>query len=154
MATSKPGLSLEQRKAHLKKLLHVGRRELGMDEETYRALLVGISKSPERNSSAVLSLQELDLALDRMKAAGFRVKKAGGGRKPATDPLARKVRSLWLQLRDLGALRDPSEAALCKWVEGEIGVADLSWLTSHQAHQVIERLKRWVSRVEVSHGQG
>lgn len=145
------GMSLEQRKARLKKLLHVGRRELGMDEDTYRALLVSVSRDNDRSSSSDLTLQELDLALDRMKASGFKVRKTGGSRRQASEPLARKIRSLWLSLRDAGALRDASESALNHWVEGQTGVADLAWLSAAQSHQCIEQLKKWLARVEVPH---
>lgn len=147
MATTK-GATVQERKLRLIKLLHVGRRELGMDEDTYRQLLAGITRDATRNSASQLTLQELDLVLDRMKAAGFKVRKAGSQRKQADHPMARKIRSLWLTLRDLGALRDASEKALNSWVEGETGVADLAWLNNHQAHLVIERLKKWVNRVE------
>lgn len=149
MTTQKAkGMSGPARKQHLKTLLHVGKKELGMDEETYRLMLVGVSKDPQRNSSSLLSLQELELAVDRMKASGFKVRATKKDRPQAGDDQSKKIRSLWLQLHDLGSVRDPSEKALASFVLGQTQVADLHWLSSKQAGALIERLKRWVARVQ------
>lgn len=149
MAESKSS-TVQERKQRLIKLLHVGRRELGMDEDTYRQLIANVTRDPARNSSAQLTLQELDLVLDRMKAAGFKVRKGGHQRRQAEHPTARKVRSLWLTLRDRGALRDASETALNRWVLGETGIEQLAWLDDAQTHLVIERLKKWIKRLEAA----
>lgn len=147
MPEQKPS-SVAERKNRLKKLLHVGRRELRMDEDTYRALLVSISKDPKRTSSAQLTLNELDQALDRMKAGGFKVRAARADRPQDKHATSRKIRSLWLSLRDLGALNDPSEKALAAFIKNQTGVEDLAWLDGAQAAKVIESLKKWVKRVE------
>lgn len=144
------GLSVEDRKKRLKQLLHIARGQLAMDEDTYRMILVGVSKDPLRNSSSLLSLQELELAVDRMKASGFKVRKTASKPQQDDHPLIRKIRSLWLTLRDQGVLRDPSDKALAKYVEGETGVAQLAWLSTAQCHQVIERMKKWIDRKEVA----
>lgn len=137
---------MEERKRRLKQLLHIARGQLAMDEETYRLILVGISKDPLRNSSSLLSLQELEFALDRMKAVGFKVRATKKDRPQAGDDQSKKIRSLWLQLHDIGAVRDPSEKALASFVLGQTKVADLNWLSSKQAGALIERLKQWVAR--------
>lgn len=145
------GLSLEQRKGRLKQLLHIGAAHLGWDDDCYRDVLVSVTKDPKRNSSTQLTLQELDLVLDRMKRAGFKpVAKKAGSRKRATYPQARKIRSLWLTLRDKGALRDSSEEALTAWVKREFKVDRIDWLSPAQADQAIERLKKWIHRLEVT----
>ncbi len=144
-----PGLTFEQRKACLRKLLHIGATHLGWDDDHYRYILSTVTKDPKRNSSTQLTLQELDLVLDIMKRAGFTpVARKAGSRKRATYPQARKIRSLWLTLRDQGALRDPSEEALTAWVKGEFKVDQLDWLSPAQADQAIERLKKWIDRLE------
>lgn len=119
--------------------IHVAKKQLGMDDETYRAMLWSLAR--------VRSAGDLDHAgrravLDHLKACGF------NQRKPlAQDPLSRKIRASWLDLKALGALRDPSERALNAYVEHQTGVAALQWLSSEQASKVIESLKAWARRV-------
>ncbi|MCY1376315.1 hypothetical protein D9M69_637950 [compost metagenome] len=100
-------------------------------------------------STADLSVPNLYRVLEQLKAKGFKVRPKGKGKRPqAADPQSRKIRSLWLTLRDQGALHDSSEEALVKFVQGMTGVAALQWLTSEQASQVIESMKQWNARVE------
>lgn len=140
-----------QQKRRLKQLLHVGKTKLGWDDDFYREVLVSITKNPERNSSTQLTLHELEAAVDRMKRAGFiPVAKKAGSRIQAIYPQAKKIRSLWLTLRDKGALRDASEEALAAWVKGEFGVDHINWLSADQSHKAIERLKKWIDRLEVT----
>lgn len=131
------------------KLIHVARRELRMDDDTYRLMLSGMPVLNGVTSTADLSVPNLVQVLEQLKAKGFKVHpKATSRKQPASDPRSRKIRSLWLSLRERGALRDPSEEALIKFVVGITGVAALQWLTAAQASQVIEQLKQWLQRVE------
>ncbi|PXZ46829.1 regulatory protein GemA, partial [Pseudomonas aeruginosa] len=53
MATTNPN------RLRLIKLIHVGRRELGMDEETYRLLLAGMKGLDGATSTAQLTVPNL-----------------------------------------------------------------------------------------------
>lgn len=131
------------------KLIHVARRDRQMDDDTYRLMLSGMKGLGGATSTADLSIPNLYRVLERLKQLGFKVRPSNSGKRPpAADPQSRKIRSLWLTLRDLGALRDPSEAALLKFVRGMTEVETLQWLTSEQASQVIEAMKKWIARVE------
>jgi hypothetical protein len=55
---------------------------------------------------------------------------------------------VWLTLHSLGAVRDPSEEALAKFVLNMTGVNALQWLKGSQASRVIENLKQWQQRIE------
>lgn len=139
-------------RARLIKLVHVGRRELALDEDTYRALIADIAGGDGRTSCTQLKDKELQQLIDRMKGTGFKV--IGGKAKPhsrqlADDEQSKKIRSLWLQLHDIGQVRDASEAALASFVKKQTGVEALQWLSALQASAVIERLKKWMERVEV-----
>ncbi|MCF6758289.1 regulatory protein GemA [Pseudomonas balearica] len=136
-------------RVRLIKLIHVGRRELGMDDETYRLMLASMKGLGGATSTADLSVPNLYRVLEQLKQKGFKVRPKSKGKRPAAaDPQSKKIRSLWLTLRDKGALRDPSEEALVKFVHGETGVQALQWLTTEQASQVIEHLKQWVARIK------
>ena len=138
------------------KLVHVAKRELGLDEPTYRAILFAQGGN---ESLSAMSLDGMNKVIDYFKAQGFKLRKAAGDRKQATGPDAKKVRALWLFLHELGAVRDPSEAALTAYVQRIAGVDDVQWMRgtrkvpSNQAKRyqdraelVIETLKKWAMR--------
>lgn len=138
------------------KLIHVAKREQGLDEPTYRAIL----KAQGGNESlAAMRLEGMKKVLDYLKAQGFKVRKTKSDRRQAVGPDARKVRALWLFLHELGAVRDPSEAALTAYVQRIAKVDDVAWMRGARtinsgpnpgwkAHQdlVIETLKKWAMR--------
>lgn len=138
------------------KLVHVARRELGLDEPTYRAILLA---QGGQESLSSMPIDGMNKVLDYLKAQGFRLRKTSGDRKQATGVDARKVRALWLLLHELGAVRDPSEAALTAYVQRMTGVDDVQWMRGEcyvasnpqkhwqaRAELVIETLKKWGMR--------
>lgn len=129
------------------KLIHVGRRELDMDTDTYRLMLAGMKQLDGVTSTADLSVPKLKLVLEQLKSKGFKVRPNKKTTRPmADDTQSKKIRSMWLSLHDAGVVRDPSESALVKFVEKMTGVKALQWLTIAQASRVIENLKQWEQR--------
>jgi phage gp16-like protein len=118
--------------------IHVAKKQLGMDDGTYRDMLWSVARV---RSSSDLDFAGRKSVLDHLRKCGFKSE-----RPAARDPQSRKIRSMWLQLKDLGALRDPSEKALNRYVENQTGVKALQWLSSEQASKVIESLKSWHRR--------
>jgi hypothetical protein len=117
-----------------------------MEDDTYRDMLWSLAR--------VRSAGDLDFAgrkrvLDHLKACGF-----NRTRPVAKDPQSRKVRALWLALRDLGALHDASEAALAAYVSRQTGAKALQWASSEQISKVIEALKSWERRASRGAPQG
>jgi phage gp16-like protein len=133
------------------RLIHVGKRELGLDDETYRALLMG---SVQKDSTSAMSVPELERVLERMKRSGFKVRvksarppaQSRPGRPLAQYPEAKKIRALWLFLHELGAVGNPSDAALGSYVKRIVKVDALQWLNGHQTETVIETMKKWAMR--------
>ena len=130
------------------RLIHVGKRELGLDDDVYRALLMG---SVQKDSTSAMSVPELERVLERMKRSGFKVRvKASAqprpGRPLAQYPEAKKVRALWLFLHQLGAVKNPSEAALAAYVKRIAKVDALQWTNGNQTEALIETLKKWAMR--------
>lgn len=129
------------------KLIHVGRRELQLDEETYRAMLQAVAGV---DSAAKLDAMGRRAVLDHMKRKGFKVKgkpsTAPAGKNDA-DPQYRKIQALWSELARLGAVRVNTEAAIRVYIKRITGVNDYAFCNSSQVTRIIETLKKWRDRV-------
>ena len=126
------------------KLIQVARRDLGLDEPNYRGILFAQGGN---DSLAAMSIDGMQKVLDYLKAQGFKVRKTKTDRKQATGKDASKVRALWLFLHELGAVRDPSEAALTAYVKRMVKVDDVQWMRNgRRVETVIESLKKWAMR--------
>ncbi|MEQ6471038.1 regulatory protein GemA [Comamonas sp. wu1-DMT] len=126
------------------KLIQVARRDLGLDEPNYRGILFAQGGN---DSLAAMSIDGMQKVLDYLKGQGFKVRSTKTDRKQATGLDASKVRALWLFLHELGAVQDPSEAALTAYVKRMVKVDDVQWMRSgRRVETVIESLKKWAMR--------
>ena len=126
------------------KLIQVARRDLGLDEPNYRGILFAQGGN---DSLAAMSIDGMQKVLDYLKGQGFKVRSTKTDRKQATGKDASKVRALWLFLHELGAVRDPSEAALTAYVKRIAKVDDVQWMRGARVEAVIETLKQWCMRL-------
>jgi len=140
--------------AHCKKLVQkvkIAQKQLGLDDDTYRDLLQSENKAGHR-SAALLKSWELENVLKRLGKLGFKVKppKQAGTRPQADDHQCKMIRGLWLELHQIGKVRDPSERALVNYAKGQFkttdGIEALQWLNGYQKQRLIEQLKKWVAR--------
>lgn len=133
----------------LRQLIHVAKRELGMDDGTYRTMLRAAGGA---ESTSEMRAPQLRRVLDQAKKAGFQVRakaKTSGlhqDRRQDTSDEARKVRALWLYLHQLGVVRDPSERALAAYVKRIAHVDDLHWAHGDAMLRLIETMKKWAMR--------
>lgn len=152
---AQPAHNLKPYKNQLIKLIHVAKRSLALDDGMYRAML---EAQTGKTSCSDMSMSELQKVVEHLRTKGFEERpgsrsKAGPARpqKLADDPQSKKIRSLWLTLRDMGVVQDSSEKALASFVKrqtgGDRGVERLEWLNSYQAANVIEALKGWIIRL-------
>ncbi|SSY80123.1 regulatory protein GemA [Alysiella crassa] len=136
-----------QRKARLIRLIHIGKNEIKMPESEYRTLIANVSQG--KTSSKLLNMAQLETVLRHMKAQGFQVAvTTTNGQVSQQDQSAqqRKIRSLWLELHEMGVVRSPAESALnayCVKYGGENWQNDVITM-----RDLIERLKRWKARFE------
>ena len=126
--------------------IHVAKKQLAMEEESYRAMLARVTG---HDSLKAMNEQQLDKVLKELKRFGFKAKggKRAGTRKMAGCPLAAKIRALWLDLYHLGAIADPSEEALASFVNRMTGCRSMQWMNSSQADNAIKALRGWLERV-------
>lgn len=149
----KPRLAAESERLRLIRLVHVAKRDLRMVDADYRAVLLRASGGVH-DSSKAMSVTELEKVMSHLRLCGFKVRTKGKSRpdrpaaprRQADDPEARKIRALWLMLHDLGAVKNPSEAALAAYVKRLTKVDDLHWVNGLQAETLIETLKKWALR--------
>ena len=120
-------------------MIHMGAAQLGLDRETYEAMLWTVAR--------VRSAADLDLAgrarvLQHLKSRGADI----GGR-PAQAAPAKKIRALWAALAEAGKLHGQGgEPALLAFVRRMARVERLEWLTPPQSTRIIEALKAMLAR--------
>ena len=133
-------------KPRLIRLIHIAKQQVGMNDTDYRALLATVSRG--KTSSKALSVEQLETVLRHMKAQGFvATVKTPDGRERYRDlpEQQKKIRSLWLELHEAGAVRIAAENAMfafCKQHGGERWHEDTDAM-----RDIIERLKKWLARL-------
>lgn len=140
----------DDRRQQLIRLIHVGKRDLSLDDETYRAMLRHSSDS-KHDSSSKLTLPQLERVLDAMKTRGFKIKIRGKSTAhvmKSQDAQSQKIRALWLELHTRGYVLNPSENSLRAYTKRITGIESSAWISSDMASQVIETLKAWLDRDE------
>ena len=132
------------------RLIHVAKRDLQLDDDTYRAILQRVGG---KDSSSDLTVPDLEKVLEHMKRSGFKVRSkakqpapAKSSRPLAQDAESKKIRALWLFMNQIGVVKNPSEEALASYVKRITGVDALQWINGDQAETLIESLKKWAMR--------
>jgi len=133
-------------------LLQVGKQQLRMDDDAYRAFLAqhGAREKAGRVSATTMSIGQLMTAIEAMKRLGFTPTQRGTQLSTAKWRHARiaKLNALWTLLADHGHVRDRSEAAMQQWCRNQVAELErLEWADGAQLNKAIEALKRWCHRV-------
>ncbi len=118
------------------------------DEDTWRAFLAVNANANGVTSTRAMSEGQLRTVVEALHQAGA-PRKAPGAKAPAryadTAQMA-MIRALWLELADLGAVKDRSEAALSAFIKRQTR-QDVGRLFPSTAASVIEALKSWRARI-------
>lgn len=153
---------MKQDRPTLIKLIHVAKRELNMDEDSYRMLL---KNETGKDSCTELTTEQLGLVIDGMKKRGFKprkttVKTTDNKRLSPKSGKAKhaemgKIRAIWIEMNRHGFVRDGSETALDAYVrrmtESQGNKVDiLGWCNSDQCRTVLESLKSWHRRCMIN----
>ena len=125
----------------------IARKELGLDEETYRSVLERLTG---HRSAKDCDDRQLGLVLDEFKAKGWTPRVVAGRRapvgKPVADPAVRKARALWISLAQLGVVRDRRESALQAFAARQLKVERMEWADKARVYKLIEALKAMAER--------
>lgn len=127
--------------------IHVAKKQLGLDEDTYRAklqLIVG------KTSTKDMTEAEREMVIQKFREEGFAP--AGAARRPngkakLSGKYAKKLQALWIAGYNLGIVRDRDDAALVAFIKRQTGIEQERWLRfPDDAHKVIEAMKGWIAR--------
>lgn len=129
------------------KAIQTRRRQIPdlLDEESWRGFLSLVTGGV--NSLRAMNDRQRTLVLDALAKRG--AKTVAGRTKLADDPQSRKLRAMWINLHQAGAVQSRSEKALAAWCGRQLGgtVDDLRFVVSGDKHHLIEALKGWCQRV-------
>ena len=125
-------------------MIHVAKIQLGLDDDTYRALLIDLTG---KDSCSRMTPKEQWRVIEEMKRKGFQKKPTHKGKRLISDPQAKKIRALWLTMADCGIVRDRSEKALASCMRRFTG-RTLEDATVKQCQAMIEILKQWFDRCD------
>jgi phage gp16-like protein len=121
--------------------LHIAKKQLGLDEDTYRANLTRLTG---KSSSKDMTQGELEACLKDFSKKGFKAVSTGF---KSGLPSTAKITALWLSGWNLGVIRDPSPRAMEAFIQRQTGIAKAQWLiNAADATKVIDGLKAWLSR--------
>jgi phage gp16-like protein len=136
------------RRAMLAKV-HVAKKQLGMDDDSYRAVIKRVTGF---DSAGYASVAELERILAEFKRLGFKSASSISGK-----PWVRKIYAIWKDLAPL--LDDATDATLAAFVVRQThsdsnpeGIAKPEWLDPKEATKVIQGLQGWLARVKAERG--
>ena len=133
-------------------LIHMGRKELRLDDDAYRGLIGRISGG-RTDSSAKLTDAERRDVIEHMRSSGFKAKPKdpAAAARPALgdDPRlqAAKLRALWRSLYDLGVARVANDDALAAFVSRHTNRQALRWNSADDLGVAIDCLQGWCRRI-------
>lgn len=119
--------------------IHVAKKQLGLDEASYRALLAAATG---RDSLRDCTPAQLGAVVERLVQAGFKAsfKGAPDGKKSARK-VVRLIFGLWTELGRRGLIEHATRPALLAFCKRQTGVDHPDWLSNQQANTVVEALK-------------
>ena len=131
--------------------IHVAKKQLGLDDDTYRAVLVRVTG---KDSAKEMTQAERDRVVQELRRQGFK-RSSSAGRKPLEGKFARKLQALWIAGWNLGVVRERDDKALVAFVERQTGLSHVRFLhDAGDAMKAIEALKGWLERAGVNWSTG
>lgn len=123
--------------------IHVAKKRLGLDDDTYRAALVNITG---KASARDMSEAERNKVVAAFRDRGFKPASTGPRRR-LEGKFAKKLQALWIAGWNLGVVRDRDDKALIAFVERQTGISHVRFLHHPEdAAKAIEALKGWLAR--------
>lgn len=143
--------------------IHIARKDLALDEETYHQIIRDIGGAGS-GSSADLSPLGRARVLKHFQTNGWKSKRrkaekriANSGEILASELQVQWIRKAWSSMAEAGALQNPTEQGLRAWVKSSsrryhpnrAGYSTSEFLPEWVAQRAIEHLKQWAARCGV-----
>lgn len=129
--------------------IHVAKKQLGLDEDTYRDLLARVTG---KRSAKDMSDAERQAVLDEMRrqgagtGGGFKAA-SNGARKRLEGRFAKKLQALWIAGWNLGVVRERTDEALVAFVRRQTHIDHVRFLVdAAEARKAVEAIKAWLAR--------
>lgn len=123
--------------------IHVAKKQLGLDEDTYRATLVRVTG---KDSTRAMSEAERQRVVEEFRKRGF-TKASKGARARLEGRFAKKLQALWIAGWNLGVVANRDDDALIAFAKRQTGIDHVRFLRdAGDADKVIEALKSWLAR--------
>ena len=139
--------------------IHIAQKALGLSKEDAQALKLGITGKasaadmtvPQRRMvlAHLSTLQAIAAGKPKPVYTGQRRSLERSENDPQDDRWA-KARALWTQLAQAGQVNADTDAALTAYVKRQTRVEAWRFLNAYQINTVIESLKRWCDRADVT----
>lgn len=127
--------------------IHVAKRQLRLDDDTYRAIVRRVSARYGHpvTSSADMHPRERAALLDELRNHGFRRVAEPAKSIAQGAPQTKFIRAMWALLHEREQFREPEKVlrGFCKRVTGKDAV---NWLDAHDANRLIEAIKARLQR--------
>nr|DAO37959.1 MAG TPA: Protein of unknown function (DUF1018) [Caudoviricetes sp.] len=123
--------------------VHVGLKQLGIDDETGRDLYERVTG---KRSLAAMTELEINRIVQELRDKGFKPA-SNGTRKPLKGRFAKKLQALWIAAWNLGIVKSNDDAALITFVKRQTKIDHVQFLQdADDASKAIEALKNWMMR--------
>lgn len=124
--------------------MHVAKKQLGLDDDTYRAVLVRVTG---KASAKDMTEAERNQVLAEFRRQGFAKSDTAAGRKLLQGRFATKLQALWIGAWNLGLVENRSDQALVAFVKRQTGIDHVRFVRDPaDAAKAIEALKAWTAR--------
>lgn len=126
--------------------IHVAKRDLGLDDDTYRAKLVNITGVASTKEMTEAQRQKV-LAVFRSEGFKPRAERRPDGRLKLSGRFAGKLQALWIAGWNLGIFKNRDDAALEAFVKRQTGLDAVRFCRdAADARKAIEALKAILAR--------
>lgn len=131
--------------------IHVAKKQLGLDDDTYRAVL---NRVTGKTSSADMTETERLAVVDELRRLGFE-RGSTGPRRALEGRYAKKLQALWIAGWNLGVVRNRDDRALIAMVKRQTGIDHVRFVRDPaDAVRAIEALKAMTAKAGVDWSDG
>lgn len=124
-------------------IIHIGKKALGIDDDTYRAMLTRLTG---KQSAKDMNETERFTVIEALRQQGFK-KVSKPSQKRLEGKFAPKLQALWIAAWNLGLVKNRTDEALISFIKRQTGIDHVRFLRyPDDAAKVIEALKAWLAR--------